>query len=339
MASIRAIKGKKRTTYRVEAMIDRVRIPSQTFKTKSDAERYAAILTLQADTAVDSNYRYKHTTLLSDLIREYLRQYSGKDTSRRQRLIKWEEELGSLPIAQVTRDKIKKVLRELQVDGLTNATHNRYKAALSAVFRFADQEFSTDYNPCKGIPNKPEGQQIDRWATECELKRIFAAARHSSWDRLYLLILMAVHTGARRSSLLSLRWSAIDFQNRTAYLATSKNKQPIVLPLNPEVISELERHREIGNGLIFPHPSNIKVPMRNFDYHWQKVLDRAAIDQALRFHDLRHTTGSWLAQAGVVTTEIQQILCHKSIATTQRYIHHSTSGKAETLQRVFAGLA
>ena len=77
----------------------------------------------------------------------------------------------------------------------------------------------------------------------------------------------------------------------------------------------------------------------DFDGIYAFELSAGTIDQALRFHDLRHTTGSWLAQAGVVTSEIQQILCHKSIATTQRYIHHSTSGKAKTLQRVFSGLA
>lgn len=337
MASIQAIKGKKGTTYRVEAMIDGVR-KSKTHKTKSQAEKHAARLTLESEAASGLNYRYGHTTLLSDLIEEYSKHYEGKDTSRIQRISFWSDEIGHLPISRITRANVRKTLQNLLKKGLSNATHNRYKAALSSLFRYADEEYGTEHNPCRGIPNKPESQPIDRWATEDELHRLFNAAKISNWQRLYLLILMAVHTGARRGNLITLRWSAIDLKKRIAYLPTSKSKQPIVLPLNIEVIRELEQFREIGNGYLFPHPSDSQTYFKNFDHYYKLACKSAGITTNLRVHDLRHTTGSWLGQAGVVTTEIQQILAHKSITTTQRYVHHNTVGKAKTLCDVFAGI-
>ena len=337
MPSIQPVKGKKSTTYRVEVMIDGVR-SSKTLKTKREAELYAARMTIDSEQLAGTNYRFGHTTLLEDLISEFLCNYKGKDSSMKQRLSFWVEALGDKAIAKVSKDNVRTVLKSLIDCGKSNATYNRYKAALSAVFKYAEDEYSTDHNPCKGIRNKPEAQAIDRWATKDELERLFSAAKKSAWPRLYLFVLIALHTGARRGNCLALRWSAIDFNKRLAYLATSKGKKPVMLPLNIEVIAELEKFREVGNGFIFPHPEKPNTMFRNFDYHWYKALEQAGIQEQLRIHDLRHTTASWLAQAGVATSEIQQIMAHKSITTTQRYIHHDTAGKAEKLKAVFGGL-
>jgi len=339
MPSIRAIKGKKATKYRVEAMIDGERIPSKTFSKKSEAELYAAQLNLQKQSLLGTNFRYIHQTTLGELIDEYLGQYKGKDTSKPQRLERWRSELGSLPLAGVTKDKVKKVLKKLLSDGLANSTHNRYKSALSAVLSYADEEYDTNHNPCRKIRNKTEAQPVERWATSDELDRILSATKRSSWCRLYLFTLMAIHTGMRRGSLLALRWNSIDFNRSIAYLKTSKNANPLALPLNEEVMVELEKFREIGNGFIFPHPRRMEENFRNFDYHWKKARKIAALEENLRIHDLRHTTATWLVQASVPLTEVQQILTHKSIQTTQRYIHHDTAGKAEKLQKVFGGIS
>ena len=339
MPSIRAVKGKKRTTYRVEAMVHGVRVPSKSFDKKSEAELYAAQLRLQRQKLAGTNFRYSQTTLLSELIDEYLQVYRGKDTSLPQRLERWRLELGRLPIANVTKDKVKKVLNKLISDGLSNSTHNRYKSALSAVLSYADEEYDTDHNPCRNIKNKTEDQPVERWATSDELSRILSAAKKSGWPRMYLFILMAVHTGMRRGSLLQLRWNSIDFNKCIAYRSTSKNAKPLALPLNHEVMVELENFREVGNGFIFPHPRNLDEPFRNFDSHWSKTLKIADLAEKLRIHDLRHTTATWLVQASVPLTEVQQILTHKSILTTQRYIHHDTAGKAEKLRKVFGGIS
>lgn len=339
MATIRAVKGKKSTTYRVDAMIDGVRIPSRTFKRKSEAVLYAAQLELHRNSVIGSNFKYLHSTTLSVLIDDYLASYNGKDCSIKQRLERWRAELGCQPIAQVTKDKVRTVLKTLIEEGKSNATHNRYKSALSATLSFANNEYDTDHNPCLKINNKPEPQSAERWASEEEMLKLLDAAKSSKWPRMYLLILMAVHTGMRRGSLLSLRWNSIDFSKQVAYLPTSKNAQPIALPLNAEVMAELERYREVGRGFLFPHPQQPSKSFRNFDYHWQKVKEKAGITENLRVHDLRHTTGTWLAQASVPLTEIKQIMTHKSILTTQRYIHHDTASKAEKLRNVFGGLA
>jgi hypothetical protein len=50
-----------------------------------------------------------------------------------------------------------------------------------------------------------------------------------------------------------------------------------------------------------------------------------------RFHDLRHTFGTRLADAGVDVVKIKELMGHASIVTTMRYIHATDQGKRARL--------
>ncbi|WP_413693956.1 site-specific integrase [Psychromonas sp. KJ10-2] len=136
--------------------------------------------------------------------------------------------------------------------------------------------------------------------------------------------------------MLKLQWQDIDFKNQTAYLYDTKNGDDRVLPLTVECLEELKQFKQ-STGFIFPHHENPSAHLVNFDNHWRKCLRLAKIE-GLRFHDLRHTCGSWLAMNDVPLKAIAEILGHKTIQTTQRYVHHSTSHKASHLNRVFGGI-
>jgi integrase len=60
---------------------------------------------------------------------------------------------------------------------------------------------------------------------------------------------------------------------------------------------------------------------------WATAVGLAGVDH-VRLHDLRHTTASWLVQAGITLQEVQRILGHASIVTTGRYSHLGDSQDA-----------
>ena len=336
MATIRPIKGKKGTSYRVEAMIAGIR-SSKTFKTKSEAQRYLAHLTLKSDSVSHQNYNLLQTMHLSELLDEFLCNYKGRDTSLRQRILWWRSELGNYAVGKISKKIVRDSLKKLQTKGLSNATYNRYKAALSSAFTFADDEYDTQFNPARQVKQLPENQSIDNPLDFDSVTAILEACKKSSWDRLYLFVVMALHTGARRSELLNLTWADISFTDKTAYLSTSKNGEPRILPLTTEIINELQKFRAVGKSFLFPHPTVPLKPFVHIDKHWYKALDNASCGH-FRIHDLRHTTGTWLANANTPITAIQQVMGHKSIQTTQRYIHHNIAQKAKVLDRVFGGI-
>ena len=106
-------------------------------------------------------------------------------------------------------------------------------------------------NPVRKIPSLPENNERIRFLSEAERTRLFKACRASKLDKLYLIVLLAITTGARKGELTKLRWNDIDFERRTAYVSTTKNGQPKVLPLTDSVIRQLQLFNKNDSSLIF----------------------------------------------------------------------------------------
>jgi integrase len=158
----------------------------------------------------------------------------------------------------------------------------------------------------------------------------------AAWPKLYLLVLIAITTGARRGELLGLRWNDIDFERQTAYVQTTKNGQPKVLPLTDDVIKELTKFRQQDSSLIFN--SEIK-PDKAFCFNkqWHKVLVEAKVED-FTFHCLRHTCASYLAQSGASLLEIADVLGHKQISVTKRYAHLCIDHKEKLINSVMSDI-
>ncbi len=69
------------------------------------------------------------------------------------------------------------------------------------------------------------------------------------------------------------------------------------------------------------NPPGVKVRIHNLRWVFEQALEKAGI-QELRFHDLRHTFASRLAQNGIDPYSIQKLMGHSSFSTTKRYAHH-----------------
>ena len=91
----------------------------------------------------------------------------------------------------------------------------------------------------------------------------------------------------------------------------------------------LFKERSLRTGLgrwVFPADSN-SGHAENPHKAWYKALKAAGLyevkegETRLRFHDLRHTAATRLAEVGVPITTIKDLLGHSTLATTERYCH------------------
>jgi integrase len=331
MTTIQVRKGKNKTSYRVQFMRDGRRV-SKTFPTKKAAEKFSARLIIDDDFSHSMTNQTLNSFLISDAIAEFLEQYAGKDASLHQRLNYWSTVLGSLAVGKVTRQKVKSELRGL-LKRCTPATVNRYKAALGTLYRYLLHEYDVDHNPTRGIPLYTENNARTRFLSDDELNRLLKTCRQSKWDRLFMLVLLAITTGARRGELISCRWESVNFRMRTIHLSTTKNGEQRLLTLTKEALEELMRFRD-SSGYLFPLPKHSVVYFKNFDCYWKEALIGAHIEH-FRFHDLRHTCASILAMNGASLLEIKQVLGYKTITMTQRYAHLCVGHQHKLTERVF----
>ena len=337
MASIQKFKRSKGIVYRVLIRKTGVKPISKTFTSKKLAIQFAENINSNREFYEAYGYQNKKDIKLSLLINEYLNvDYKGKDQVEHSRKLRvWVNSLSDISAKEINANNIKKGLDALP-SHLSNASINRHKAAISGVLTYACKKGYIKINPAKLIPSLPENNERTRFLSEAERTRLFKACRASHWDKLYLIVLLAITTGARKGELTKLRWNDIDFDRRTAYVATTKNGQPKVLPLSDSVIKELQLFDTKDSSLIFA--SRIKSEVAYcFTKPWKMALEDAEIKD-FRFHDLRHSCASYLAQSGASLLEIPDVLGHKQISVTKRYAHLCIEHKSSLINRVLGGI-
>ena len=220
----------------------------------------------------------------------------------------------------------------------TPATVTRYLATLSSLFSLAVKEWNLiGRNPVRDITKPREARGRMRFLSDDERSALLDACEASHWAPLRTLVLLAIATGARRGELVSLKWTDVDLKAGRALVRESKNDEPRVLPLVGkalEALRLLKLNDSAKSVFLFPNPNGLDAEgFYAFDSYWYKAVEKAGLDD-FKFHDLRHTTASYLAQQGASLLEIAEVLGHKTLAMVKRYSHLTTSHKTTVVERM-----
>ena len=171
----------------------------------------------------------------------------------------------------------------------------------------------------------------DRFLQKDELPRLFDALRKCDNGNTRDFVLLSILTGARRASILAMKWAEIDFSRNEWRIPDSKNGEPVIVQLATEAVKILRARFANGSDWVFPgkgKTGHMVSPKNGVS----GVLRRAGIE-GLRIHDLRRTLGSWQAITGSSLAIIGKSLGHKSIAATQIYARLSADPVRESVQR------
>ncbi len=308
---------------------------------------------------------------LSQVAESYLDAYArpkdaggigGRDGTRFHRINAWSRLLGDKVLAEITPDDIDDAMRTLATEPArvysgrdaddnpifrkkaghrSGATLNRYQVALAALFTWAKRQRLVPRgfdSPTRHVEKNTETRGRVRYLTDDERTRLLVACIESPWPRLYVFVLMALTTGARRGELLGLRWCDVDLVRAEAILHDTKNGDRRVLVLLPQVIADLERFAPkdavTSQALVFRSRLRPSQP-----YSTAKVFNEAVAAAAIknfRFHDCRHCTASYMAQSGASLLEIADTLGHRQLRMVQRYAHLNTDSRRQLMTRIFA---
>ncbi len=134
-------------------------------------------------------------------------------------------------------------------------------------------------------------------------------------------------TGARLSEITLLKWSDVDFGLLTIALPKFKGKKREPFPATAATLNILKSLPRLnGSALVFPRNTDKAVPISKevMESAWQRLRWRAQIED-VHIHDLRHTVGTYAAQAGVSGFIVRDLLRHAHISTTGRYANFDDS--------------
>jgi len=154
-----------------------------------------------------------------------------------------------------------------------------------------------------------EDERPVKFLTNTQIRKLLLASK--TYQTMRMRILLALGTGLRRGDIESLRVSDIDFEN--SYVTTRSKKTRKSMGSRPvPVMAELKKY---VSGLDAEQEKIFNV--RFSQYRWEKIRQKVGLAD-FKFHDLRKTFGTILAQNGVSTAVTQKLLEHSSPDLTNK---------------------
>jgi integrase len=272
--------------------------------------------------------------------------------------------IGGRPAAKIRSAEVEQLLTSIEASGGSPRTVNKIRGLVHAVFEFGVKRRGLPANPARGTDRRREAQRdaLQTYAVE-EVERLADAmaegahrAKGPSGDADRAedaqdaeLVRVAAYTGLRQGELRALRWRDVGEGIITVSRALSddqftgtKGRAVRHVPLVPKAAHALARLKQrgdftAGGELVFCNWRGRPLDKSALVARFKRARDAAEL-RPLRFHDLRHTYGSLLAQGGVDVLSIKSAMGHADLATTQRYLHaRQASEQVERFARAFEG--
>lgn len=250
-----------------------------------------------------------------------------------------EERIGDMPIDDIDVSLLSKLETQFRNRGNGQKTINIKIGMIQSVLNFSYRNDRISSNQTarfsKAKPPEPNREFWERETAEDFLR--FASDKYprASVRRwIYVVYLAAINSGLRAGEIWALKprclrphqvriTERLEQIDRQFY--PPKGKGPRNVPMNAALEKELKQLIErdgLGrNDVIFKTSAKTAIHHRNFcDDIFLKDLNEWQGPRIV-FHGLRHTCATLMLDAGLDIKTVQEILGHKDIATTMKYVH------------------
>jgi integrase len=331
------------------------------FRSRSAAKKWAT--TVEAEMIEGKHFRSTEARRRSvgDAIDRYLEDELPKKRDAvgpRSRLLWWKEELGKVKMSEVSpaliverRDKLarstyhrarpgakRSKIKEGDVRRFKRspATVNRFLANLAHVFTIARREWHwISHNPMSGVSKLPESRGRVRYLSDAERKKLLGETAKDSV--LHVFAMIALSTACRAGELQNLVWADVDLKAGRLLFRETKNAQPRSAWLHGTALDLLNEHakvRDVKGGFVF---RSVKGKRYRYIGAFDAAVAAAGID-GFRFHDLRHSAATYLAQAGATEQQLRAIGGWKS-GIVSRYVHLAAEDAKAAFERLAEKIA
>lgn len=194
------------------------------------------------------------------------------------------------------------------------ASVNRHLAVLSGILRMACDNGLINRNPCSKVKRLREDNARTRYLV-IEEEEALLAGLSGCYLRLKPIVIIALNSGMRLGEIVNLSWNQIEWERNRINVVNTKNALDRTIPMSQvvkDLLIQLWRNSNKSNPRVFPNEKSNAIGLS-----FRLLVKRVKLND-FRFHDLRHTFATRLAESGVDAFTIAALLGHKTLAMTQR---------------------
>jgi integrase/recombinase XerD len=213
------------------------------------------------------------------------------------------------------------------------ATINRALGAVKSLFRFLHQEGCIAYDPAAELEYMREPQRLPRDVlTPAEARKVIETPDTGTLigyrDRAILEVLYA--TGIRKRELMNLTVEDVDLEGELLRINGGKGAKDRVVPLSGIACSFLESYikavrprllRGRQSRGLFISLESAPMGRTTIDQMVEKYARLSGVKKKITPHVWRHTCATHLVRNRANLRHVQEMLGHKALTTTERYLH------------------
>ena len=244
-------------------------------------------------------------------------------------------------------ETIRGFLAELSDKKYSLATMARKIATLRSFHKWMEKTGFTKNNPMTMIRSPKQAKRLPKAITVDQIERLLAAPDAEvllgARDRAILESLYA--TGMRVSEVVGLNRGDVVFDAGSESVSLrGKGKRERVVPLNPKAVesvqhylAKLDAERNVAKtptSPLFVNKNGTRLSTRSVRRKVAKYLIQAGLDPDISPHTIRHSFATHLLMSdGVNLREVQELLGHQSLSSTQIYTHLTSSRTREVYDK------
>lgn len=244
---------------------------------------------------------------------------------------------GAVPEANsLTPQDLRDFQAALQQADYARSTISRKLASLRSFYRFAQRQGIAKSNPAKPLRNPRRQRKLPHVLSSDEINRLLRAPESDTPQGLRdrAMLETTYSAGLRVSELVGINDDDLDYDQQVVRIR-GKGRKERISPLGSFAIRALRRYEAVRqrhpsvdgrrDAPVFVNRFGKRLTTRSVGRMLEKHLLSADLDQRTSPHTLRHSFATHLLDRGADIRSVQELLGHRSLATTQIYTHVSAA--------------
>jgi integrase len=281
-----------------------------------------------------SQKNYKYLTF-DEISEQYFLSKEARNKSNRKYRLMYDKHikpsLGNTTVERLDNTLVYKLQSNKIQYGLSESSINIIVKLIKRIANFAINEEIIAFNPFKNIELLKVNNSRLRYLSNDEIIKLYELIKQD--NDLTMFVKLALTTGARANSLLSIAKKDININLKSVTLKDFKRNNTYIGYLDDESLELIEDHikdKSINTPLVKLSYQSIYKKLTAIFNQFNSGLDKKDRANRVVIHTLRHTFASHLAIAGTPIQKIQKLMNHKDIKQTMMYAKLSPdSGRSD----------